>query len=201
MSLPRPTHVPVSTYRLQLSPGLTFADAARLAPYLQRLGVSDCYCSPILAARAGSTHGYDVTDHSSVNPAIGGLEGFDAFSAALQAHGLGLLVDIVPNHMSTDPLANRWWRSVLENGPASPFEAFFDIDWAPVKFELNGKVLLPVLGDQYGVTLESGQLQIETRGGEFHLRYFDVDLPLNPRELRQLLRHDVDSRCWLEKRH
>ncbi len=193
MHAPAPARLPVSTYRLQLSAGFTFADAAALAPYLSALGVGTCYCSPILAARHGTAHGYDVTDHSRINPELGGEDQLRAFAAALHEHGLGLLVDLVPNHMSTDPAANHWWRSVLENGPSSPFARYFDIDWAPVKDELLGKVLLPVLGDQYGVTLDRGELQVELRDGAFALRYHDLDLPLNPRSLRPLLQHNLDA--------
>ena len=193
MTGPPAAHVPASTYRLQLSPAFTFADAARLAPYLAQLGVTTCYTSPVLAAKAGSPHGYDTCDHGRVNPELGGEPGLAALSEALAGHGLELLVDFVPNHMSTDPVANHWWRSVLENGPSSEFARNFDIDWDPVKRELKGKLLLPVLGDQYGVALDNGHLQIACTDGHFSLRYFDLDLPLNPRELRQLLGHRLDA--------
>ncbi|ODS52891.1 MAG: malto-oligosyltrehalose synthase [Acidobacteria bacterium SCN 69-37] len=192
MAAPRSTHVPVSTYRLQLGEALPFAAAARLAPYLERLGVTTCYASPVLAARPGSTHGYDTCDHGRLNPELGGDEGFAALTTALQAAGIGLIVDFVPNHMSIDPVANRWWRDVLENGPSSEFARNFDIDWSPVKSELQSKVLLPVLGDQYGVVLDEGHLQIVCVDGHFSLRYFALDLPLNPRHLRHLLGHRLD---------
>ena len=188
-----PARIPGSTYRLQFNSSFTFADAARLVPYLERLGITECYCSPLLAAKPGSVHGYDVCDHSRLNPEIGGREGFQQFSDALKNSGLGLLLDFVPNHMSTDPVANAWWRNVLANGPSSPFAKFFDIDWDPVKSELKGRVLLPVLGDQYGVTLERGELQIVFDDSGFWLKYFDLNLPLNPRELRVLLRHNLGA--------
>ena len=191
-SAPAP-YQPVSTYRLQLSQAFPLAEAARLVPYLAALGITTCYTSPILAAKPGSPHGYDTCDHSRVNQELGGDEGLAALSAALQQHGLGLLVDFVPNHMSIDPVANRWWRSVLENGPSSEFARYFDIDWHPVKVELKGKVLLPVLGDQYGVALDQGQLQVVCADGQFSLRCFDLDLPLDLRELRLLLRHRLDA--------
>jgi (1->4)-alpha-D-glucan 1-alpha-D-glucosylmutase len=187
------THEPASTYRLQLVPSFPFDAAARLAPYLARLGVTTCYTSPVLAARPGSTHGYDTCDHGRLNPELGGDAGFSALGAAIRSAGLGLIVDFVPNHMSIDPMANRWWRDVLENGPSSEFARNFDIDWSPVKTELQSKVLLPVLGDQYGVVLNQGDLQIACEDGAFSLRYFDVDLPLNPRHLRLLLQHRLDA--------
>ncbi len=188
-----PRRIPVSSYRLQLNPGFTLFDAAELVPYLAALGVTECYTSPVLAARPGSPHGYDVCDHGHLNPELGGEAGFAGFAVAARTHGLGILLDFVPNHMSTHPLANRVWRSVLENGPSSPYAAYFDIDWDPVKPELKGKILLPVLGDQYGVTLDSGQLRLELADGAFRLRYYGLDLPLNPRQLRLLLEHGLDA--------
>jgi len=188
-----PTRIPVSTYRLQLNSGFPFAEAQRLAPYLKRLGISEYYCSSFLAAKPGSTHGYDLCDHSRINPELGGREGFQDFSKALRDNGFGLILDFVPNHMSTDPASNLWWRNVLANGPSSPYAAFFDIDWEPVKPELKNRVLLPVLGAQYGVTLESGQLQLVFDDAAFHLKYFDLNLPLNPRQLRTLLAYNLES--------
>jgi (1->4)-alpha-D-glucan 1-alpha-D-glucosylmutase len=183
---------PASTYRVQLSAGFTFHDVAALVPYLASLGISACYSSPILAARPGSPHGYDITDHSRLNPELGGETGFAALAAALSAHRMTLLVDHVPNHMALDAASNRWWRDVLESGPSSPFARFFDVDWEPVKPTLRNKVLLPLLGDQYGVALENGDLQIVFTDGVFGLRYGEQTLPLNPREWRRLLRHDLD---------
>ncbi len=188
-----PARTPVSTYRLQLGADLTLASAASLAPYLARLGVTECYCSPVLAAAPGSAHGYDICDHARIDAGLGGEEGWTAFTGAIRAHGLGLLLDFVPNHMSIHAEANAWWRSVLENGPSSPFAHFFDIDWEPVKPELRGKVLLPILGEQYGVALHAGHLHIEYEAGKFRLRYFGASLPLNPRQMRLLLRHDAGA--------
>ena len=190
---PMPARPPVATYRLQLNAAFGFADAARLVPYLARLGVSDCYCSPVLAASPGSTHGYDICDHSRLNGELGGEAQFAVFSEALSRQGLDLIVDFVPNHMSIDPSTNLWWRDVLENGPSSPYAKFFDIDWDPAKDELEGKVLLPVLGAQYGTALESGDLRVEFREGIFGLRYGDLSLPLNPRQIRLVLRHNLNS--------
>ena len=154
MGAPTPRRVPVSSYRLQLNADFDLFDAAELAPYLAALGVTECYASPVLAARPGSRHGYDICDHGRLNPELGGEAGFDALASAARDHRLGILLDFVPNHMSADPLANRWWRSVLANGPSSPYAAYFDIDWDPVKPELKQRILLPVLADQYGVTLD-----------------------------------------------
>jgi len=193
MSAPRPGRVPVSTYRLQFHRGFTFRDARDLVPYLSRLGITECYCSPLLAACPGSSHGYDICDHSRLNPEYGSREDFDSFTNALASHSMGLILDFVPNHMGIDPSANRWWKNVLESGPSSPHAKYFDIDWDPVKTELKEKVLLPVLGEQYGVALESGQLQVHFQEGAFSLHYFDRNWPLNPRQIRKLLRHNLEA--------
>src|ERR687888_525208 len=128
--------VPCATYRLQFNRSFTFADAARLVPYLHDLGISDCYASPYLKAAPGSTHGYDVIDHTALNPELGSEEDYDAFVGALQRHDLGQLLDIVPNHMGITAGKNAWWADVLENGSSSLYASFFDIDWTPVKAEL-----------------------------------------------------------------
>ena len=178
---------PVSTYRLQFSRHFRFADAEALLPYLHELGVTDCYSSPHLKAAPGSSHGYDICDHTRLNPELGADEEYASWMGALRARGFGHLVDFVPNHMSADPEANPWWRDVLENGPSSPYARYFDIDWAPVKPELHGKVLLPLLGDQYGRVLERGELQLRFEEGALHLRYFERDLPINPRQAPRVL--------------
>jgi (1->4)-alpha-D-glucan 1-alpha-D-glucosylmutase len=187
-----PSRSPVSTYRLQLHGDFGFEAARDLVPYLASLGITDCYSSPHFKANPGSRHGYDICDHRSLNPELGREGDYDAFCAALTAHGLGHIVDIVPNHMAADPRSNPWWRDVLENGPSSPFAVFFDIDWEPVKTELHGKVLLPVLGDQYGRVLERGELQLGFADGALHLRYFGLDLPVNPRQAPRVLGLQVD---------
>jgi (1->4)-alpha-D-glucan 1-alpha-D-glucosylmutase len=184
---------PVSTYRLQFHRGFRFTDARDLVPYLDALGVTDCYSSPFLKASPGSTHGYDICDHTQLNPEVGSEEDYAAFAAALAAHGMGQIVDFVPNHMGVDPAANPWWRDVLENGPCSAFAGFFDIDWAPVKDELYEKVLLPILGDQYGLALERGDMRLVFEDGTFTLRYFEHDLPINPRQVTKVLDHDVET--------
>ncbi len=187
-----PDRLPVSTYRIQLNPSLSMEETAKLAPYIARLGVTELYCSPVLAASPGSSHGYDTCDHSVISPVLGGEEGFAALSSALQANNLGMVLDFVPNHMGAHPVANRWWRDILENGPSSPYAQYFDIDWNPVKDELQGKLLLPILGEQYGVALDEGKLRLEFVEDVFQLRYYDHVLPLNPRQLRLLLRHNLD---------
>ena len=159
-----PMRIPSATYRLQLNRQFTFADAAELIPYLDRLGVSDCYLSPVSRARPGSDHGYDVIDHELLNPELGGAERFEDLAAALARHQLGVLLDVVPNHMCIAGDWNWRWLDVLENGPSSPAARFFDIDWRPPKPELLGKVLLPVLGEQYGRVLEEGTCGLLRRG-------------------------------------
>jgi (1->4)-alpha-D-glucan 1-alpha-D-glucosylmutase len=186
-----PDRIPVSTYRIQLSPLFPMSAAARVCGYISRLGVTDLYCSPVLTASPGSSHGYDTCDHSRINPELGGAEAFEELAAGVRGCELGLILDFVPNHMGAHPMANRWWRDVLENGPSSPFARYFDIDWNPVKDELRGKLLLPILGDQYGVALDGGKLQLGHQEGMFRLHYYDHVLPLNPRQLRILLRYNV----------
>jgi (1->4)-alpha-D-glucan 1-alpha-D-glucosylmutase len=179
-------HEPNATYRIQFHPGFTFEHARAIVAYLRELGVSELYASPLFAARAGSTHGYDVADYGKLNPALGGDEGFAALSAALREAGLGLILDMVPNHMGIGD-TNPWWTDVLENGPASPYADFFDIEWEPVKPELAGKVLLPILGDQYGIVLERGELKVALEDGALVIRYYDTRLPTAPRTILPVL--------------
>src|SRR5262249_11123322 len=159
--------VPRATYRLQLGPDLTFDVAAGLVPYLAALGISDCYISPFFEAASNRSHGYDVSDHSRFRAELGGQAAFERFAQALREHRLGLLIDVVPNHMGIAGSRNAWWSDVLMHGASSPYAAFFDIDWVPVKGELANKVLLPTLGDQYGVVLERGELRLELADGRF----------------------------------
>jgi (1->4)-alpha-D-glucan 1-alpha-D-glucosylmutase len=139
-----------ATYRLQFNRGFTFRDAIDLVLYVARLGISHIYASPIMEARLGSTHGYDIVDHNRLNPEIGSDADFHALVDALQRHGMGLILDFVPNHMGVGARDNAWWLDVLEWGRESPFTAFFDVNWDPPRPDLNGRVLLPVLGEQYG---------------------------------------------------
>ena len=178
-----------ATYRLQLTNKFRFADAEAIIPYLRSLGISHIYASPIFEARPGSLSGYDTCDFSHISPELGGEEGFNSLVTALHAQGMGLIIDFVPNHMSAHPQWNRWWRSVLANGPSSSVSEYFDVDWNPVNSNLHGKVLLAILGGQYGDVLESGDLRIGYHDGEFCLLYGDYNLPLNPRQMNVLLRH------------
>lgn len=185
-------YVPASTYRLQVHGGFSLTAAAGVVGYLERLGVGACYTSPYFTASAGSTHGYDVCNHNEINPELGGEAAHRAFIDALRAHHIGHIVDFVPNHMGIAAGGNAWWEDVLENGPSSPTARFFDIDWSPLKAELHAKLLLPILGDQYGRVLERGELQLEFRNGLLRLRYFDHDLPVNPRQAPRVFRRAVE---------
>ncbi|MBX3619102.1 MAG: malto-oligosyltrehalose synthase [Rhizobacter sp.] len=175
--------IPRATYRLQFHKGFGFDDALAVLPYLQRLGVSHVYCSPISRARPGSLHGYDVVAHGEINPELGGREGFERFSHAARERGMGLLLDMVPNHMGVLGADNPWWTDVLESGQSSPYARHFDIDWHPVNADLEGKVLVPVLGEHYGDVLASGQLRLafERDSGSLVLRYHEHRFPLSPR--------------------
>jgi (1->4)-alpha-D-glucan 1-alpha-D-glucosylmutase len=181
--------IPLSTYRLQFNRDFTFAQATEIVPYLAALGISHCYASPYLRARPGSTHGYDIIDHHHLNAEIGTPEEYDRFVSALHEHGMGQILDIVPNHMGVMGADNAWWLDVLENGEASAYADFFDIDWEPLKDELQGKVLVPVLADQYGVVLDRGELKLsfDADKGEFSIFYFQHRFPVNPREYSRIL--------------
>jgi (1->4)-alpha-D-glucan 1-alpha-D-glucosylmutase len=170
---------PLATYRLQLQPSFGFDDAAALAPYLAALGVSHVYTSPILQAAPGSTHGYDVVDHSRVNEELGGAEAHARMCDAFRSVGLGQVLDIVPNHMAITT-GNAWWADVLENGPSSRWAGYFDVDWEGPESKLRNMVLIPVLGDHYGRVLEKGELVLERDGGAFDVRYFEHRFPVSP---------------------
>jgi len=175
-----------STYRVQLWKEFGFADAAAITGYLAELGVSHMYCSPYLQAAPGSTHGYDVVDPERLNDELGGGPGYAGMVGALRAVGLGQVLDIVPNHMATDA-TNRWWWDVLENGPASRYAAVFDIDWDGGERSAAHTVLVPVLGDHYGRVIEAGELVLARAGAEVTVRYHDIELPVSPRSLDELL--------------
>ena len=172
--------VPVSTYRVQMHKDFNFAHAEAIAGYLKRLGIGDFYSSPIFEARPNSMHGYDVTRHDRINPELGGNEGFASFSAELQRQDLGLLLDIVPNHMGVGN-DSIWWQDVLENGHASRYSEYFDIDWKPLKPALRNKLLLPILGNQYGTELESKHIQVSIEDGRPLIHYYDHTMPVAPR--------------------
>ncbi|HYO63320.1 MAG TPA: malto-oligosyltrehalose synthase [Pyrinomonadaceae bacterium] len=194
--------VPVSTYRLQFNREFTFVQAAALIEYLSALGVTDLYASPILKARPGSTHGYDVVDHTKLNPELGTEEEFAEFGRLLRQHSMGLLMDVVPNHMCIAGSENRWWLDVLENGPGSPFARFFDVDWRPPNPNLTDKILLPILGDQYGRVLENQEIKIGYRGGAFYANYYETSLPVAPRSSTHVLAlASRDLRTRLDESH
>jgi (1->4)-alpha-D-glucan 1-alpha-D-glucosylmutase len=181
--------VPRATYRLQLNREFTFAHAVEIVPYLAALGVTHVYLSPYFKARPGSLHGYDIVDHNELNPEIGTRADLDRLYAALRAHGMGQLLDIVPNHVGVLGADNPWWQDVLENGRAAAHASFFDIDWDRLRDELHGKLLLPVLGDGYGAVLERGELALafDPARGEFSLRYGAHRFPLDPQTYPRIL--------------
>ncbi len=187
--------VPTATYRLQLNRTFTFRDAASIVPYLSDLGISHCYVSPYLRARPGSMHGYDIIDHNAINPEIGTWDDYEHFVSELHRHGMGQILDIVPNHMGVMGSDNTWWLDVLENGEASDYAEFFDIDWDPIKGELHGKVLIPILADQYGNELESGKLKLvlDLERGEFSILYDQHRFPVDPGEYPRILAHDLEK--------
>ncbi|EDQ7094735.1 malto-oligosyltrehalose synthase, partial [Salmonella enterica subsp. arizonae] len=166
--------IPTATYRLQFRNGMTFDRAAALVPYLKNLGISHLYASPIFTATKASTHGYDVTDANEIDPSIGGREGFERLVAELKAQGLGLIIDIVPNHMASS-LENAWWRDVLEYGPESRYARHFDIDW-------SRRLTLPFLGDTFDAVLENGEIAIKPDPvtGKPTFAYYDNYYPLAP---------------------
>jgi (1->4)-alpha-D-glucan 1-alpha-D-glucosylmutase len=185
-----------ATYRLQFNRDFTFRDAAALADYLADLGVTDVYASPLFAARPGSTHGYDVVDFARLNPELGSEADFDGMIARFRDHGLGLVLDVVPNHMSTQAPANRWWTDVLKHGPASRFAGHFDIDFAPAKTDLAGRILLPILDQPFGVALEDGGVRVELADSAFHACTDGHRLPLSPATWPEILNgcRDADPR-------
>ena len=185
--------IPTATYRLQFHAGFTFDDATAIVEYLNGLGISHCYASSYLAAVPGSTHGYDVADPTRLNPEIGSDESFRQWVAALRAHGMGHIIDLVPNHMGIAKSANPWWQEVLENGPSSLYARVFDVDWHPLKVELENKVLLPILGDSYGAVLERQEIMLRYDGGVFSLHYYETTLPVAPGSYARILETDVDA--------
>ncbi|PZQ17060.1 MAG: malto-oligosyltrehalose synthase [Ancylobacter novellus] len=195
MTLPPVASPPRATMRFQFHEGFPFERAIPLAPYLRKLGISHLYSSPILTARAGSNHGYDVVDPTTVNPELGGEEGFRSLVAALRREGLGMIVDIVPNHMAVGKDDNAWWLDVLTYGRGSRFAHFFDIDWEPADPALHGKILLPTLGVPYGEALRSGDLKLTREGkrGGITLRYADHMFPIRPED-----RYEIETAGGIE---
>src|SRR5579871_5492841 len=182
----------LATYRLQFNKDFTFQDAAKIVDYLADLGITHVYASPILTARRGSGHGYDVTDPTRLNPELGTEADFLAFRAELHERGMGLILDVVPNHMSASS-ENAWWMDVLENGPESAYASYFDIDWRPPSRMLEGKVLLPVLGRPFGEALEHQELKLIVLEGKFCFQYFDSLFPLAPATYHLILRRRLND--------
>ena len=185
--------IPRATYRLQFTKAFGFIDAAAIAPYLAKLGVSHVYASPFLKARPGSTHGYDVVSHTELNPELGSDADFREMISAFKAHGLGLIIDFVPNHMGVGGADNPWWLDVLEWGPHSEFASWFDIDWRSDHLYLRDKLLVPFLGDHYGRVLESGDLllRFDPDDGSFAVWAYDIHkLPICPYHYGYILGND-----------
>ncbi len=185
--------LPVSTYRLQFNHRFTFSQAKRVTPYLHELGISDVYASPCFLARKGSLHGYDILDHNRLNPEIGTEVEYQEWVKELEKYGMGQIQDIVPNHMCITGTENNWWQDVLENGPGSLYADYFDIDWKPIKNELADRVLLPILGDQYGRVLDNQALVLTFEAGAFFIAYADQKLPLNPISYARILKLDLEA--------
>jgi len=185
-----PPAIPIATYRLQLSADFNFDAAASVVPYLRALGITHLYASPFMKARKGSTHGYDIVDHTKFNPELGGEAGFERLSAALKAHDLGLILDFVPNHVGVHFADNPWWLDVLEWGQASPQAVSFDIDWELLPYRARGGVLLPIIGSSYGQALENGEIELRYDPGEgsFSAWYFEHRLPIAPERYSEILR-------------
>jgi (1->4)-alpha-D-glucan 1-alpha-D-glucosylmutase len=182
--------IPIATYRLQLTADFNFEKAAEVVPYLKALGITHLYASPFMKARKGSSHGYDVVDHTRLNPELGGEAGFARLSQALHAHDLGLILDFVPNHVGVHFADNPWWLDMLEWGPASPHASAFDIDWDQLPYRKRGGVLLPILGSSYGQALERGEiaLRYDAAEGSFSCWYFEHRLPIAPERYGEVLR-------------
>jgi (1->4)-alpha-D-glucan 1-alpha-D-glucosylmutase len=185
--------IPIATYRLQLTADFGFDAAAAVVPYLKSLGITHLYASPFMKARHGSTHGYDIVDHTQLNPELGGEGGFTRLSEALKAHDLGLILDFVPNHVGVHFADNPWWLGLLEWGPASPHAASFDIDWDILPFRSRPGVLLPILGSSYGHSLEKGEIELryDPNDGSLSAWYFEHRLPIAPERYGEILRHAV----------
>lgn len=186
------TRIPCATYRLQFSKDFTFADACNILDYLKELGITDIYASPILRSRHGSGHGYDATDPTRIDPDLGSEEEFARFQNELHSRGMGLLLDIVPNHMAASH-ENPWWMDVLEYGEESAYAPYFDINWHPPSRILDGKILLPFLGRPFGETLDSGEITLSFGGDRLLVRYGESIFPVAPRSYRRLLQRSTES--------
>jgi (1->4)-alpha-D-glucan 1-alpha-D-glucosylmutase len=188
--LPQP-RIPSSTYRLQFNHWFKFIDVKIIIPYLNSLGISDIYSSPYFKAQKESLHGYDIVDPNALNPEIGTEEEYNELIKGLHKYGMGQILDIVPNHMCITSKDNVWWMDLLENGPSSLYARFFDIDWNPLKKELNEKVLIPILGGQYGRVLENQELKLTFEEGAFFINYFTHKFPIIPKTYIHILQHRI----------
>jgi (1->4)-alpha-D-glucan 1-alpha-D-glucosylmutase len=190
-----PPAIPIATYRLQLTANFDFDAAASVVPYLKALGITHLYASPFMKARKGSTHGYDIVDHATLNPELGGEGGFERLGRALKQHDIGLILDFVPNHVGVHFADNPWWLDVLEWGPASPHAVSFDIDWDILPYRARAGVLLPILGSSYGETLEKGEIELryDASEGSFSAWYFEHRLPVAPERYSEILRNVVKA--------
>src|SRR4051812_564357 len=188
-----PLAIPNATYRLQLTAKFGFDAAAAVVPYLKALGITHLYASPFMKARKDSAHGYDVIDHTQLNPELGGEDGFERLGRALKAHDLGLILDFVPNHVGVHFADNPWWLDVLEWGPASPHAVSFDIDWDILPYRARAGVLLPILGSSYGQALEQGEIDLryDATEGSFSAWYFEHRLPIALERYGEILRNIV----------
>jgi (1->4)-alpha-D-glucan 1-alpha-D-glucosylmutase len=188
-----PAAIPIATYRLQLTKNFNFDAAAAVVPYLKALGITHLYASPFMKARQGSTHGYDIVDHTKINPELGGDAGFERLSQVLKQHDLGLILDFVPNHVGVHFADNPWWLDVLEWGPASPHAVSFDIDWDILPYRARSGVLLPIIGSSYGQALEKGEIELryDAEEGSFSAWYFEHRLPIAPERYSEILRNIV----------
>jgi len=185
--------IPTATYRLQFNAHFRFNDAREIVPYLHRLGISDIYSSPYFKASAGSIHGYDILDQNSLNSEIGSGDDYEALVNELKQADMGQILDIVPNHMCIEGQGNVFWMDLLENGPSSHYAGFFDINWHPVKRELENKILIPILGDQYGTVLENGELNLSFEEGSFFIYYYDHKLPVIPKTYSSILTLRIEA--------
>jgi (1->4)-alpha-D-glucan 1-alpha-D-glucosylmutase len=187
--------IPLATYRVQLTSDFGFDEAASIVPYLKQLGISHLYASPFMKARHGSTHGYDIIDHNTFNPELGGEDAFERLSQALKAHDLGLILDFVPNHMGVHFADNAWWLDVLEWGRASPHSESFDIDWETLPYRAKGGILLPILGSSYGNALGNGEIELrfDSIQGSFSAWYFEHRMPIAPERYAEILRNIISE--------
>ena len=188
-----PARAPLATYRLQFNSNFRFRDAISILDYLRELGISHVYSSPVLGSRSGSGHGYDVTDPTKIDLDEGGEEEFAALQSALEERGMGLVLDLVPNHMAASK-ENRWWMDVLEFGPDSPFASYFDIDWKPPSRTLENKLLLPFLGRPFGDVLNDGEMHLDWQDGRFVLQYGEQLFPIAPTSYAQILNSPVNGK-------